>query len=131
MAELLRTEHSRSLHDWAIYLADLPRRGILEMLHNLRIGEPAFEKTFGLPLFEYLSAHAEYSTQLFRAMSSVGAARTAGLLEAYDLGGATRLNVQKSHVSVSRGTPRHRRSWLPGRSPPRRHAGQRARAVLH
>jgi hypothetical protein len=65
MAELLRTEHSRSLRDWAIYLADLPYRGVLEMLHNVRTGEPAFEKTFGLPLFEYLSAHVSTQRNYF------------------------------------------------------------------
>jgi hypothetical protein len=64
MAELLRADHSSSLRDWAIYLADLPYRGVLELLHNLKTGEPAFEKTFGIPLFDSLSAHAEYSTQI-------------------------------------------------------------------
>lgn len=100
--DLLRTDHPRSLRDWAIYMADIPYRSSFEMLHTLKTGEPAFEKTFGMPLFEYLSAHAEYSTKLFRAMSSISAARTAGLLETYDFAGATRLvDVGGAHGAIA------------------------------
>ena len=97
MAELLRSDDPRSLRDWAIYMADLPYRASLEVLHSLKTGESAFRKAFGAPLFAYLSAHPAYATKLFRAMSSISAARIAGLLEAYnfsqiaklvDLGGA-------------------------------------------
>jgi hypothetical protein len=91
MADLLRSDHPRSVRDWAIYLADLPYRGSLEMLHSLKTGESAFPKAFGAPLFDYLSAHAEYATKLFRAMSSISAARVAGLLEAYDFSRTTNL----------------------------------------
>jgi predicted O-methyltransferase YrrM len=102
MAELLRTDHSRSLRAWAIYLADLPYRGVLELRHTLKTGEPAFEKTFGLPLFDYLSAHADYSAKLFHAMSSISAARTAGLLEAHDFGGTTRLvDIGGAHGTIA------------------------------
>jgi ubiquinone/menaquinone biosynthesis C-methylase UbiE len=54
------------------------------MLHSLKTGESSFRKAFGVPLFEYLSAHPEYATKLFQAMSSISAARIAGLLVAYD-----------------------------------------------
>jgi O-methyltransferase domain len=63
----------------------------LEMLHSLKTGESAFRKTFGAPLFDYLSAHPEYATKLFRAMSSISAARMASLLEAYDFSRITKL----------------------------------------
>ena len=91
MAELLRSDHPRSLRDWAIYVADLPYRSSMEMLHSLKTGESAFRKAFGAPVFDYLSAHPEYSAKLFRAMSSISAARTAGILAAYDLSQITRL----------------------------------------
>jgi ubiquinone/menaquinone biosynthesis C-methylase UbiE len=91
MAELLRSDHPRSLRDWTIYLADLPYRSSLEMLHSLRTGESAFRKTFGATVFDYVAAHPEYATKLFRAMSSISAARIAGLLEAYDFSRTTKL----------------------------------------
>jgi hypothetical protein len=83
-AELLRSGHPRSLRDWAIAVVDLPYRSSLEMLHSLKTGESAFRKVFGAPLFDYLSTQPERATQLFRGMSSISAARIAGLLEGYD-----------------------------------------------
>ena len=70
MAELLRSDHPRSLRDWAIYVADLPYRSSMEMLHSLKTGESAFRKTFGATVFDYLSAHPEYATRAFRALSA-------------------------------------------------------------
>ncbi|HEY7389528.1 MAG TPA: methyltransferase [Bryobacteraceae bacterium] len=102
MAELLRTDHPSSLRDWAIYLADLPYRSSFEMLHSLRTGESAFRKAFGSPIFEYVATHAEYATKLFRAMSSISAARIAGLLDAYDFSGITRLvDLGGAHGSMT------------------------------
>jgi cyclopropane fatty-acyl-phospholipid synthase-like methyltransferase len=91
MAELLRSDHPRSLRDWAIHVADLPYRSLMEMLHSLKTGESAFRKTFGAPVYDYLSAHSEYATKAFKALSSISAARTAGVLEAYDLSKISRL----------------------------------------
>lgn len=81
LAELLRSDDPRSLRDWAIVLADLPYRASVEMLHSLRTGESAFRKVFGVRLFEYLAARPEDAVKVFRGMSSISAARTAGLLE--------------------------------------------------
>ena len=91
-----------SQRDWAIYLADLTYRGSVEMLHSLKTGEPAFPQAFGAPLFDYLSAHPEYATKLFRAMSSISAARVAGLLETYDFSGTTKLiDVGGAHGAMA------------------------------
>jgi hypothetical protein len=80
----LRSGHPSSLRDWAIYVTDLTFRASLEMLHTVRTGELAFPRIFGVGLFEYLAQHPEYSESLLGAMSSINAARTAGLVEAYD-----------------------------------------------
>jgi SAM-dependent methyltransferase len=101
-AELLRSGHSSSLRDWAIAVADLPFRTSIDMLHSLKTGEPAFPKVFGAPLFDYLHDHPEKAIQLFRAMSSVSAARIAGLLEAYDFSGIRTLaDIGGAHGAVS------------------------------
>jgi hypothetical protein len=83
-AELLRSDHPLSLRDWALYMVDLPYRTQLEMMYSLKTGEPAFRKVFGLPIFDYNSAHPESAGALFRAMSSISAARIAGLVKTYD-----------------------------------------------
>ena len=102
MAELLRSDHPRSLRDWAIYVADLPYRSSMEMLHSLKTGESAFRKTFGTGVFDYLSAHPEYATKLFRAMSSISAARIAGLLETYDFSRIAKLvDVGGAHGAMA------------------------------
>jgi ubiquinone/menaquinone biosynthesis C-methylase UbiE len=90
-ADLLRTDHPSSLRDWAIYVNDLTFRASFELLHTVRTGELAFPRVFGTGLFEYLGQHPEHSEKLLRAMSSISAARTAGLLEAYDFGPSRRL----------------------------------------
>ena len=102
MAELLRSDHPRSLRNWAIYVADLPYRSSSEMLHSLKTGESAFCKAFGTPLFDYLSAHPEYATKLFRAMSGISAARIAGLLAAYDFSQISKLvDVGGAHGAMA------------------------------
>ena len=102
MAELLRSDHPRSLRDWVIFLADLPYRSSLEMLHSLKTGESGFRRAFGAPLFDYLSAHPECGTKLFRAMSSISAARIAGVLDAYDFSAITKLvDVGGAHGAMA------------------------------
>lgn len=102
VAELLRSDDSRSLRDWAIVLADLPYRASVEMLHSLRTGESAFRKVFGVPLFDYLAARPEDAVKLFRGMSSISAARTAGLLEVYDFSPVARLvDVGGAHGAMA------------------------------
>jgi len=102
MADLLRADHPRSLRAWAIFLADLPYRTSLEMLHSLKTGDSAARKALGVPLFDYLSTHAEYATKLFRAMSSISAARIGGLLAAYDFSGTTKLvDVGGAHGTMA------------------------------
>jgi hypothetical protein len=102
MAQLLRSDHPRSLRDWAIYVADLPYRSSMEMLHSLKTGESAFRRTFGAPVFDYLLAHPEHAARLFRAMSSISAARIAGVLEVYDFSGITKLvDVGGAHGAMA------------------------------
>jgi precorrin-6B methylase 2 len=83
-AELLRSDHPLSLRDWALYMADLVYRTQLEMMDSVKTGEPSFRKVFGLPLFDYHSAHPESAGAVFRAMSSISAARIAGVVKTYD-----------------------------------------------
>ena len=103
LAELLRSDDPRSLRDWAIVLADLPYRVSVEMLHSLRTGESAFRKVFGVPWIDYLkAARPEDAVKLFRGMSSISAARTAGLLEVYDFSPVTRLvDVGGAHGAMA------------------------------
>jgi hypothetical protein len=101
-AELLRSDDPGSLRDWAMFLADLPYRASLEMMHSLKTGESAFRKAFGAPIYDYLSAHPEYAKKAFRALANASAARTTGFLEAYDLSQITRLvDVGGAHGAMA------------------------------
>lgn len=103
LAELLRSDDPISLRDWAIALADLPYRASLEMVHSLRTGASAFRKAFGMTLFDYLAGPPGGAIRLFRGMSSISAARTAGLLEAYDFSAIRGWSMWGRSRSDSRG----------------------------
>ncbi|CAM03829.1 hydroxyneurosporene-O-methyltransferase [Saccharopolyspora erythraea NRRL 2338] len=59
-----------------------------DAMHSLRTGEPAFPKTFGKPLFDYLKDHPEQATLFNGAMADASRLETAALLEAFDFSGA-------------------------------------------
>ncbi|SFQ69048.1 O-methyltransferase [Amycolatopsis arida] len=59
-----------------------------DALHSLRTGEPAFPRTYGAPLFEYLQEHPDQATLFHAAMADASRLETAALLDAVDLGGA-------------------------------------------
>ena len=54
---LLRSDVDGSVHLNALMQGDEVYRAFAEITHTLRTGEPAFEKVFGLPFYEYLDVH--------------------------------------------------------------------------
>ena len=54
-----------------------------EALHSFTTGEPAFDRVYGRPFFDYLAAHPDAESNFARAMASGAALRTEDLL-AYD-----------------------------------------------
>ena len=55
-----------------------------DALHSLRTGEPAFARTVGAELFDYLAAHPEEGEIFNSAMSDFGQGVAAAVLQGYD-----------------------------------------------
>ncbi|MGO4879249.1 MAG: methyltransferase [Bryobacteraceae bacterium] len=85
LSELLRTDHPQSQRNAALFLpAAFLWRPLGELSESVRTGEPAFERLFGQPFFDYLTAHPA-DAALFNAVMTEGTAWTVpALLAAYD-----------------------------------------------
>jgi hypothetical protein len=52
----------------------------------VRTGEPAADRVFGMPVFQYIAAHPEFSALFNDAMTAFSAYTMPAVLEAYDFG---------------------------------------------
>src|ERR1700736_6362813 len=60
LASTLRTDTPDSVRDWALFIAAPPVWAAWgNLLHSVQTGESAFEHTFGMPLFSYMSDHPD------------------------------------------------------------------------
>jgi hypothetical protein len=96
-ADLLRSDHPSSARMWF----DLDEFGgrmdlaFTELMHTIRTGEPAWERTFGAPFWEYLAANRAMAASFDATMA--GSLRTAaatgydwsGVRHLVDVGGGT------------------------------------------
>jgi hypothetical protein len=57
-----------------------------QLLHSVRTGKPAFDKVFGSPRFDWLSAHPEQAALFQRAMVALGQGSNEAVAAAYDFG---------------------------------------------
>ena len=55
--------------------------------HTVRTGEPGFERVFGVPLFDYVTANPESGPVFDAGMTSIHGFETGAMLDAYDFGG--------------------------------------------
>ncbi len=55
--------------------------------HSLETGEPAFNKVFGAPVFDYIPLHPELGPLFDAGMTSMNFYETGAMLEAYDFSG--------------------------------------------
>jgi SAM-dependent methyltransferase len=85
LSEMLRSDHPQSQREGALFLPGrflwLP---IGELYESVRTGEPAFQRIFGQPFFEYLAAHPADAAVFNSAMTQGIAWTTPALLAAYD-----------------------------------------------
>jgi hypothetical protein len=85
LSETLRSDHPQSQREGALFL---PARflwlPIGELYESVRTGEPAFQRIFGQPFFEYLAAHPADAAVFNTAMTQGIAWTTPALLAAYD-----------------------------------------------
>jgi hypothetical protein len=55
--------------------------------HSVQTGEPAFNKVFGAPIFDYIQAHPKMGPIFDAGMTSLNFYETAAMLDAYDFTG--------------------------------------------
>jgi len=55
--------------------------------HSLKTGEPAFNKVFGAPVFDYIPLHPELGPLFDAGMTSMNFYETGAMLDAYDFSG--------------------------------------------
>jgi hypothetical protein len=87
LAECLRSDVPGSQRAMAIMTGELYYAAFGELLYSVRTGKVAFEKVYGLPIFDYLGQHPEQARQFDETMVGVHGRETAALLEAYDFSG--------------------------------------------
>lgn len=97
LSGLLRDGVPGSVRGHAEMFAGVHYRAWADADTSLRTGEPAFERVFGLPLFDWLGEHPDDSEIFNRSMAAGAAARRAALL-ALDWSG------MKTVVDVGGGT---------------------------
>jgi hypothetical protein len=55
-----------------------------ELLYSIKTGQVAFDKLYGMPVFQYLAHHPEQASTFDEAMVGVHGRETAAMLDAYD-----------------------------------------------
>jgi hypothetical protein len=84
-SDILRKDVPGSMRGIAVFLPDpLHFRIYADLIESAMTGRPAAEKTVGMPVFEYLSMHPEYSRVFNDAMTSMSAPVAGAAIEAYD-----------------------------------------------
>jgi O-methyltransferase domain/Dimerisation domain len=86
-AEFLREDGADSMWAMAVMLGEEQDRCWGDLLETLRNGEPAFERLYGRPVFEYLGEHPEQARIFDAAMTGFSGRETRAILDAYDLSG--------------------------------------------
>jgi hypothetical protein len=86
LAECLRSEPG-SQRALAIMVGEEHYHAFAELLYSVQTGKTAFDKVYGLPVFDFLSKHPEKAKVFDEAMVGVHGRETAAMLEAYDFSG--------------------------------------------
>lgn len=87
LAELLGSDVPGSQRAMAIMGGEVYSHAWTELLYSVQTGQPAFEKIYGLPLFEYLDKHPEVASHFDECMMLEHRRETDAILDAYDFSG--------------------------------------------
>ena len=99
---MLRSNVPGSMYPMALWMADPTHLRIYaDAIHSVMTGQPAVEKTFGVPVFEYFPRNPELSEIFNDAMTSFSAMVVPAVLESYDFSGIpTLVDVAGGHGGV-------------------------------
>jgi hypothetical protein len=84
LGKYLRSDVPGSKRSLAIMTGEEHYRACAEMLYSTQTGKAAYDKVFGMPVFDYLSKHPDKSQIFDEAMVGVHGRETGAMLEAYD-----------------------------------------------
>jgi hypothetical protein len=91
LSDTLRRDHPESIRHWAMMLgARFVWEPCAELHEAIRTGQPAFERIYRSPFFEYLAEHPDDAAVFNAAMSSLPA-YIAAVVGAYDFSGFARI----------------------------------------
>jgi len=80
---------------------ELHTRGWARLNHSVMTGEPSFDRVFGQPIFEYLTANPSDAAMFDEAMTSSSAAQSQAVVDAYDFSGiGTLVDVAGGHGTL-------------------------------
>jgi hypothetical protein len=101
-AMLLQSDVPGSLTARAIYDCDEAYwQAWSNLMHSVATGEPAFERTHGVPFFEYMKAHPAVAARFNTVMTDQNTAAAQEVVEAYDFSGLrTLVDVGGGHGSL-------------------------------
>jgi hypothetical protein len=101
-ADFLRSDARGSLRDLVVWMTDpFHFRVYADLMHSVRTGRPAIEKTYSKPAFEYFREDRELSEVFNAAMTTISAMAIPAVLEAYDFSGiGTLVDVAGGHGEV-------------------------------
>jgi O-methyltransferase domain/Dimerisation domain len=105
MGELLRADHPQSARAFAILMGEpIIWRAWGAFDEVILTGEPAFERVFGEPFFDYCEGRPDEAAVFNAGMTSLSGAHLAGILAAYDFTGFTKIvDVAGGHGALLRG----------------------------
>jgi hypothetical protein len=85
LASTLRTNTPDSVRDWALFIAAPPVWAAWgNLLHSVQTGESAFEHTFGMRLFSYMTDHPELGVAYNNWMAKQSELQNGAVLASYD-----------------------------------------------
>jgi len=84
LADCLRSDLPGSQQALAIMAGEEHYMAYGELLYSIQTGRTAFDKVYGQPVFDFLTAHPDQARLFDRAMVSVHGRETAAMLDAYD-----------------------------------------------
>jgi len=92
LGELLQSNHPHSLYPWALLLgAPLIWKPWGELYETIKTGEPAFDRVFGEPFFQYLGHNPEDAALFNAAMTQTSSGSLSDITEVYAFSGFTKI----------------------------------------
>ena len=87
LAECLQSDRPGSQRSLAIMAGEEHYHAFGELLYSVQTGKVAFDKLYGMPVFDFLQKHPEQAKVFDEAMVGVHGRETAAMLDAYDFSG--------------------------------------------